>query len=189
MDKYLIGVDIGTTGSKTGIFDRKGNMIIKVFEESQLYYPKPGYVEQRMEEIYDSVVNTIKRAVKESGINPQEVAAIGLDGQMAGICAIDENWNPVTHYDSWLDVRCKDYVNYMEKKCGDLILEKTGAPPMVAGGAKMLWWKEEKPEVFERICKFIQPTVYVAGKMADLRGEDAFIDYTYLHFMGFSDNP
>ena len=188
MKEYLIGVDVSTTGTKTGIFDRKGNAIVKIFQESRLYYPKPGYVEQNLEEIYNSVINTIKKAVKESNVNPQKIAGIGLDGQMAGICAIDKNWNPVTHYDSWLDVRCKEYVNLMEKKCGNLILKKTGAPPMVAGGAKILWWKEKKPEIFEKIDKFIQPTVYVAGKMANLKGEDAFIDYTYLHFMGFSDN-
>jgi xylulokinase len=51
--------------------------------------------------------------LKRSKIDLKEVASLAFSGQMAGILAIDKNWNPVIRYDSWLDIRCKDYVNHL----------------------------------------------------------------------------
>ena len=185
--KYLIGIDIGTTGTKTALFDTEGNLLAEAYEESKLHYPKPGWVEQDPMDFYRSTCNTVSEVVKKSGISPEDVAAICLDGQMAGILAIDENWNPVTHYDSWLDTRCKKYVDYIKNSHEDKVLALSGLPSTVAHCAKILWWKNEEPKVFNSISKFIQPAVFVAGKLAGLKGKDAFIDYTYLHFTGLYD--
>lgn len=184
---YLIGIDIGTAGTKTAIFDAEGNLIADSFEESKLYYPKPGWVEQDPEDFYGSTVSTIRRAIKKSKVDPGNVAAIAIGGQMAGICAIDEDWIPVTRYDSWLDTRCKPYVDYLREKHENLLLETVGAPPSIAHGPKILWWKNERPRIFHKIRKFIMPAAYVAGRLAGLDGDDAFEDHTYLHFSGFSD--
>jgi len=184
---YLIGVDIGTTGTKTAIFDIEGRMVADAYEESRIYYPKPGWVEQNQDDFYRSAINTIKEAVVKSSVNPKDVAAIAFDGQMSGIGGIDKKWNPVIRYDSWLDTRCEPYIKFMRERAGDLILEKTGCAPTYAHGPKILWWKKEHKEIFDRIYKFIVPACYVAGKMVGLRGEEDFIDYTYIHFSGFSD--
>ncbi|MFQ6065750.1 MAG: FGGY-family carbohydrate kinase [bacterium] len=184
---YLIGVDIGTAGTKAAIFDTEGRLVADAYEESMLRYPRPGWVEQDQEDFYRSAVNTIKEAVAKSSINPKDVAAIAFDSQMSGIGGIDREWNPVIRYDSWLDTRCEPYIEFMRKKAGNLVLEKTGCAPTYAHGPKILWWKEEHKEIFKRIYKFIVPACYVAGKMTGLRGDEAFIDYTYIHFSGFSD--
>lgn len=185
--KYLIGVDIGTTGTKAALFDTEGNLIADAYRESVLYYPKPGWVEQNPEEFYTSTCDTIREVITKAGINKGEVAAISLDGQMAGIIGIDDNWNAVTHYDSWLDSRCKKYVEHIKNNFENKVLKISGLPSTVAHSAKILWWKNEKPEVFKNISKFIQPAAYVAGKFVGLSGKDAFIDYTYLHFSGLYD--
>lgn len=185
--KYLIGIDIGTTGTKAAIFDTEGNMLAESYEESKLYYPKPGWVEQDPGDFYTSACNTIKEVIIKSGVNAKDISAISLDGQMAGVLGIDENWKPVTHYDSWLDTRCGKYVEYIKDNFGDKVLKLSGLPPTVAHCAKILWWKNEEPEVYKTISKFIQPAGYAAGKLAGLKGKDAFIDYTYLHFTGLSD--
>lgn len=125
--------------------------------------------------------------VNKSGINPKNVAALSVDGQMAGVLGIDENWNPVTHYDSWLDSRCKSYVDYIRTKQEDKVLKLAGLPSTIAHCPKILWWKHEEPDLFKKIVKFIQPAAYVAGKLAGLSGDDAYIDYTYLHFSGLYD--
>jgi xylulokinase len=75
----------------------------------------------------------------------------------------------------------------MDENYGDLITRLTGCPPTCDHGPKILWWKEEKPEVYQRIVKFVTPAGYVAGKMAGLSAEDAFMDYTFIHFSGLSD--
>lgn len=185
--KYLIGVDIGTTGTKIALFNTEGEMIAEAYEESKLYYPKPGWVEQDPEDFYKSTCNTVREVISKSKVNPSDIAAISLDGQMAGILGIDEQWNPVTHYDSWLDGRCKKYVEYIKNNFEEKVMKLSGLPSTIAHCAKILWWMNEKPEVFKNISKFIQPAAYVAGKLAGLRAKDAFIDYTYLHFTGLYD--
>ena len=183
---YLIGVDIGTNGTKSAIFDNSGNLISEAFEESKLYYPELNAVEQDPDEIYISVINTINECVQKSDIDVRNVEGIAIDGQMAGICSIDKNWSAVTPYDSWLDTRCAPYVEELKKE-GSKIISITGGPPSFTHGPKMLWWKNEKPEVFKKISKFIMPSAYVTGKLAGLKASEAFIDYTYIHFSCFAD--
>ncbi len=183
---YLIGVDLGTMGTKAAIFDTDGSLVAEAYEESKLYYPKPGWVEQDPDEIYGSALRTIQACVEQSKINPIQVAGIAFDGQMAGIGTVDVNWDTPTVYDSWLDTRCRDYITRMKEHQQRIIL-LTGGPPTISHGAKILWWKHEQPEVWRRIAKFVVPGGYVAGRMAGLRGDEAFIDRTYLHFSCFSD--
>jgi xylulokinase len=115
------------------------------------------------------------------------VAALALDGQMAGVCSVDVGWGTPTVYDSWLDTRCAPYIEVM-KEHEAAIIAHTGGPVGFAHGPKILWWKHERPEVFSRIARFVQPAGYVAGMMAGLKAEQAFMDYTFIHFSGFSDS-
>ena len=183
---YLVGVDLGTTGTKTAIFDTDGILVAEAYEESKLYYPKPGWVEQDPDEIHGSAIRTIRECVKKSEINPSQIAGIAFDGQMAGIGAVDAEWGTPTVYDSWLDTRCRDYIARM-KEHQHRIIALTGGPPTISHGAKILWWMHEQPDVWQQIAKFVVPGGYVAGRMAGLKGDEAFIDNTYLHFTCFSD--
>jgi xylulokinase len=183
---YLVGIDIGTSGTKTAVFDDQGNLAAGSFEESKLYYPEPGAVEQDSDEIYLSVTNTIRQCIEKSRIDPLKIAAISIDGQMAGICTIDKDWNAVTPYDSWLDTRCSDYIKILKKEEKEIIIT-SGGPPTFSHGAKMMWWQNENPDIFKKIAAFVMPGAYVAGKMAGLKAEEAFIDNTYIHFSCFSD--
>jgi len=183
---YLIGVDLGTMGTKAAIFDTEGNLVSLAFEESKLFYPKPGWVEQDPDDIYFSSLRTIKDCLERSGVEPGQVAALAFDGQMAGIGTIDTQWQTPTVYDSWLDTRCAPYIDRMSEH-QDLIIENSGGPPTYCHGPKIMWWRDEEPEVFSRIHKFVVPGGYTAGRMAGLEGDDAFIDYTYLHFSCLSD--
>jgi len=185
--QYFIGVDIGTAGTKATIVDEEGRQLATAYEESKLYYPRVGWVEQKPEDFYSSTVNTVREIIKKSGVDPGDVAAIAFSGQMAGILGIDKDWNPVIPYDSWLDIRCKDYIDMLSEKYADLLISVTGVPPTVDHLPKMLWWKNERPEVFEKIYKFTVPSIYVAGKIAGLKGDDAFYDYTYVTFTGLFD--
>ncbi len=185
--QYFIGVDIGTAGTKATVVDEEGRQLATAYEESKLYYPRVGWVEQKPEDFYSSTVNTVREIVKKSGVNPKDVAAIAFSGQMAGILAIDKNWNPVTPYDSWLDIRCKNYIDMLFEKYADLLIKVTGAPPTVDHLPKMLWWKNERPQIFEKTYKFTVPSVYVAGRISGLKGDDAFYDYTYVTFTGLFD--
>lgn len=185
--KYLIGVDLGTSGTKAALYQIDGKLISDASVEVPLYYPKPGTVEQENDDFYTSAARTVKMCIQSSGIDPKAIAAIAFDSQMAGVGLVDEDFKPVSRFDSWLDMRCQPFIEWMDKEAGDRITQLTGCPPTCDHGPKMLWWKHEHPEIYKRIAKFVMPGTYVAGRLANLKADQAFIDHTYIHFSGFSD--
>jgi xylulokinase len=185
--KYLMGVDLGTSSTKSALYTTDGVLVADSTLEVPIYYPKPGVVEQENDDFYRTAAQTARECLAKSGVDARDVAAVAFDSQMAGIGTVDEEFNPATRFDSWLDMRCQPYIEYLNKEHGDLVTQLTGCPPTCNHGSKHLWWKEEQPQAYQRIAKFVTPAGYVAGKMAGLRGKDAFMDYTFIHFSGVSD--
>lgn len=186
-DQYLIGVDLGTSATKAALYRPDGTLVAESSVEVPLYHPKPGVVEQKNDDFYRTAAETVSECIASSGIDSRDVAAIAFDSQMAGIGSVDESFTPATRFDSWLDMRCQPYIDWMDEHHGDRVTRLTGCPPTCDGGAKILWWKEERPEQYAGIAKFVTPAGYVAGTMAGLDGDDAFIDYTFLHFTALVD--
>jgi xylulokinase len=184
---YLIGVDLGTQGTKTTLCREDCAVAAEAFEESRLLSPEPGAVEQDPEEMLASILNTIKEVLQKSGIKPADVACVGVDGQMAGTMGVDKTGMASTPYDSWLDVRCGKYRDEILAFGEERLIEITGAPFSYAHGPKVLWLKGERPEAYAKTHKFVPPAAYCVMRMCGLSGEEAFIDHTYLHFTGFAD--
>jgi xylulokinase len=185
--KTLIGVDIGTQGVKVVLFSAGGRRLATDCRPSQLHRPAPGVVEEDPEFQAGNVCDGIRACIRRAGIGADTVAAVGMDGQMAGVIGVGADGMAVTPYDSWLDTRCAPYIKAMRKKAGDEIIGKTGGPPSFNHGPKKLWWMHERPGVYRRIRAFVQPGGYAAMRLCGLKGEQAFIDWTYLHFSGFAD--
>lgn len=183
----LLGVDLGTMGTKAGVFDLHGTMVAEAYIESTLLYPRPGWVEQRQEDIYEDAMTAIRRCVRASGTDPARIAAIAFVGQMAGIGTIDAEWRPVVNFDSWLDLRCGRDVEAIDRLHGDAVTTIDGCPPMANHAPRILRLMREEPRKFERVAAFVVPSTYVAGRMAGLSAGDAFIDHTFLHFSGVAD--
>ncbi len=185
---FFIGVDIGTQGTRAAVYDLAGTLVAEAAEASILLHPAPGATEEDPERQYASVCRTIRSCIDRAALSPGSIAAVAIDGQMAGVIGTGADGIAVTPYDSWLDTRCASQVALMEKVLGDAILEKTGNVPSFNHGPKILWWKAERPAVWGRIAAFVQPGGYAAMRLCGLEGSDAFIDDTYLHFSGFADN-
>jgi xylulokinase len=185
--KYLIGVDLGTSSTKASLFQLDGKLVSQAAREVPLYYPKPGIVEQENEDFYRSAAECVRECIQSSGVDSKEIAGLAFDSQMAGVGSIDEDFKPATRFDSWLDMRCKPYIEDLEKNHSELITRLTGCAPTCDHGPKMLWWKGERPEDYKRIAKFLMPSAYVAGRLAGHTSDDAYMDYTFLHFSGFVD--
>jgi xylulokinase len=167
----LVGIDIGTQGVKGAVFSKDGCCLAEAYVESKLYRPSAGIVEEDPEFQVASVCRVIKRCVKNAGIRSDSVAAIGIDGQTAGIIGIGKDGRNATPYDSWLDTRCAPYIGIMQKRAGERVLAKTG-----------------NEKTFKAIKSFVQPAGYAAMRLCGLGCKQAFIDTTYLHFSGFADN-
>ncbi len=185
---YLLGIDIGTQGTKTLLYDLSGNAIASDFEPSELLYPAEGAVEQRADDIYGSVIRTVKHVMEQSGVDPNAVAAMGMDGQMASIMGIDKDFNAVTPLDNWLDTRCEPYIKVMKETAEEELIRTTGCPVTYAHGPKILRWKTDFPDVYRKIDKFVEPVTYVVGRICGLKSDKAYLDYTNIHFSGFADN-
>lgn len=185
--KFLIGVDLGTSGTKAALYQIDGKKIAEASREVPIYYPSPGAVEQDNRDFYETAAVAVRSCIEQSGTDPREVAAIAFDSQMAGVGLVDENFEPTSRFDSWLDMRCESYIQHIDREYGERVTQLTGCPPTCDHGPKMLWWKHERPDVYRRTAKFVMPSAYVVGQMAGLKADQAFIDYTYIHFSGFAD--
>lgn len=185
--QYLVGIDLGTSSTKAALYRINGELIAEASAEVPLYYPKPGTVEQDSFDFYTSAAKTVKACIDRSGVDPRKIAGVAFDSQMAGVGLVDESFQPVALFDSWLDMRCQPYIDLIDQTCGELVTRLTGCPPTCDHGPKMLWWKNEQQDIYNRTAKFVMPGTYVAGQMAGLKADQAFIDYTYIHFSGFAD--
>lgn len=180
---YIIGIDLGTTSAKCVIYDNEGNVAAEASKEMEIAYPGAGMAEQNAEDFYTYSCGLIRKCLSDSGIDKAAVAAVGIDSQMGGILPIDRNYSPATYYDTPLDSRSGEENTWMHAEYGDLIIEKNGS--MSTFGNKILYWKKQ-PE-WNTIHKFIQPSGYVAGKLAGLSADEAFMDETFICFSGFAD--
>ena len=188
MKPLFLGIDIGTGGTKTVLSDLDGNIVTESFYESALYRPDRDTVYEEPEEIFRSVLNGIMTCLERAGAAKEQIAAIGIDAQMAGVMGIDNDFEAVTPLDSWLDTRCAPYTEQIRLRAGDDAILSSGGQIIHSHASKILWWKEEQPDAYRKIRKFVQPNAYVAGKLCGLCADDAFMDYTFLHFNCFSDN-
>jgi xylulokinase len=186
-EKTIIGVDIGTQGTKVALFSESGKCLATAFRKSKLSQSGDGKVEEDPEFQVDTVCQAIKSCMALN--DPRAVAAIALSGQMAGILGVNRDGRAVTPYDSWLDTRCAPYIARMNQSAGGEIVVKTGGPVSFNHGPKILWWMGQRREIFRSIKAFVQPAGYAAMRLCGLVAKEAFIDKTYLHFSGFADNP
>jgi xylulokinase len=184
----VIGVDIGTQGTRAAVFGLGGELLAEASEPSVLVRPAPGAVEEDPERQYASVCRSVRACLEKGSIDAGRVAAIAIDGQMAGVIGIGADGRAVTPYDSWLDTRCAEQIALMRETAGDRVLALTGNEPSYNHGPKILWWKSRRPEAWKRIVSFVQPGGYAAMRLCGSGGSQAFIDDSYLHFSGFADN-
>lgn len=187
-DALFIGIDIGTQGTKAVLCHTDGSIADEAFCPSLLCRPDSETVYEEPENIFSSVITVISELTARAGEEAESIRAIGIDSQMAGIMGIDRDFNVSIPLDSWLDSRCADFTELLKKEAGDEALKYSGGQYIHAHAPKILWWKHKEPQAYENTFKFIEPNCYAAGKLCGLSADDAFIDYTFLHFNVFSDN-
>ena len=173
---YFIGIDLGTNGIKAGVIDNSGSVICSDYRETKLISKRPGMMEQDPDEFIENTLKIIKEVTVKSSIEKEKIKAISIDGQMGGIIGIDSAYRSITGYDMGLDTRSEKYNEFLHSHYNDFLRLKTCGSPINL--PKILWWKNENPQVYKRIKKFVTLNSYVAGNICSLNSSDAFIDYT-----------
>ncbi|MFN2485317.1 MAG: FGGY family carbohydrate kinase, partial [Acidimicrobiia bacterium] len=107
----FVGCDLGTMGTKAGVVSLDGRILGQSFEEVPVYTPRPGEVEQSLDEIEGSAHRTIRAALAAAD-SDVKIGGVAFSGQMSGVGSIDSRFAPATHFDSWLDSRCAPYIQY-----------------------------------------------------------------------------
>jgi xylulokinase len=160
---YILGVDCGTSGTKTVLFKEDGTVVSSVTVEYPMYQPKNGYAEQDPKDWSDAMLTTIKAVLDESGVKGDEVAGIGISGQMHGLVMLDKDNNVLRRSIIWCDQRTAAEVDEMNEKLGREKLISITANPALTGwtAAKILWVRNNEPEIYEKCRHILLPKDYL----------------------------
>lgn len=160
---YVIGVDCGTSGTKTVLFDESGKVIASKTIEYPMYQPKNGYAEQDPADWSNAMINTIKAVMSQSGVSKDDVKGVGISGQMHGLVMLDKDGNVLRKSIIWCDQRTANEVEEMNQKLGEKKLIEITANPALTGwtAAKILWVKNNEPEIYEKCAHILLPKDYL----------------------------
>ena len=163
---FFIGVDLGTSAVKLLLMDENGKIHKIVSKEYPLYFPQPGWSEQKPEDWFAQSMEGIKELTAEC--DKTQVQGISFGGQMHGLVALDENDGVIRPAILWNDGRTGKQVEYLNNVIGKEKLSKYTANIAFAGftAPKILWMKDNEPENFTRICKIMLPKDYLAYKLS-----------------------
>ena len=174
---YLLGTDIGTSGTKTILTDLKGNVLAQDLQETDILTPHPLWAEQWPDVWLNAAKTSIKNAVAKSGVKAEDIKAIAISGLYGGSgIPLDVGGEPVRPCMIWMDRRAQKESEWALETIGEqrlLEITHNGADPYY-GYTKMLWMKRNEPENWAKTKLFLPPNDYV---IYQLTGE-VVIDYS-----------
>ncbi len=167
-----IGVDLGTSAVKLLLMDSQGEIRNIVSKEYPLYFPNPGWSEQKPEDWYAQTIAGIKELLKD--FDKSQVAGISFGGQMHGLVILDENDEVIRPAILWNDGRTYEECDYLNNVIGKEKLSEYTANISFTGftAPKILWVKNKEPENFARIHKIMLPKDYIAYKLTGVHCTD-----------------
>ncbi len=160
---YLIGIDLGTSATKTVLFDEDGNVVASASKEYPMYQPQNGWAEQKPEDWKEAALETIAAVVRQSGVNKEDIKGLGISGQMHGLVMLDENNEVIRPSIIWCDQRTAAECEEITKKVGKERLIEITANPALTGftASKILWVRNHEPENYARCRHILLPKDYV----------------------------
>lgn len=167
-----IGIDLGTSAVKLLLMDADGTVKNIVSREYPLYFPKPGWSEQKPEDWYQETMAGLKELLQ--GSDTKQVAGISFGGQMHGLVILDEKDEVIRPAILWNDGRTTEECDYLNQVIGKEKLSEYTANISFTGftAPKILWVKKNEPEHFARIKKIMLPKDYIAYKLTGMHCTD-----------------
>lgn len=153
----LMGIDIGTTGCRSIIFDEEGKILSQAYKEYPEIYPQPGWVEMDPNIIWDAIKYVIKKSVADNSQCKDEVEALCASVLGVAVTPLNKKGEPLYNSLTAVDGRSSKQSEVLEEKLGkELIYEKTGEVNSPAWSiSKMMWIKDNEPEIFKNTWKFV----------------------------------
>jgi len=174
MKRYLLGIDVGTTGTKTLLFSAEGQLLGHAYRGYKMYNPQVGYSEQNAEDWWDAVCQTVREVCADPEIG-KSVVAISLSLQGGTMVAVDKDVKPVRPAMVWNDGRGAAQMEAYLREVGEAetMYQKTGwrlGKAMLA--IEIRWMKENEPELFEKTAMFLSVPDYISMKMTGIPAVD-----------------
>ena len=183
MAKLLMGIDIGTSACKVAVFDTNGEVLAQANKPYKVYYPNPGWAEQDAGEWWEAIVDGIRDCLSQNGISAEDIAGIGVDGQSWSAIPVDKDGRVLDRTPIWMDTRARDICEKVKEKVGEDEIFKIAGNDFLPSYStpKLLWFKQEKPEVYKNTYKFLQSNSYIVYKLTGKLSQDLSQGYG-LHF-------
>ena len=162
MKEYLLGIDIGTSSCKVAVFDRAGKVMASATATYPVFYPHPGWAEQKPQDWWDGVCRALTELWSRSPVAPSDIAAVGVDGQSWSAVAIDAAGQVLCPTPIWMDTRAGALCERVSREMGDDIFALCGNPltPTYTTG-KVLLMGEQTPELLSKTAYILQSNGYI----------------------------
>lgn len=165
--KFVIGIDLGTSATKTVLFDETGSRIASAAKEYPLSQPQNGWAEQDPQDWVTAAAETLRAVLEKSRVSAQDVAAIGISGQMHGLVMLDEAGAVLRPAILWCDQRTDRECAEITERVGAKRLIDITANPALTGftASKIMWVKKHEPQLYSRCRHILLPKDYLRYKL------------------------
>ena len=165
-DSLIVAHDVGTGGSKAALTTLKGEIIESRFCPYETSYPKENWAEQNPEDWWKAITTTTCEVIESSGVDPKRIAGVIFAGQMIGVLPVDRAGVPLREAIIWLDGRAGEQAQRIIRRLTKTLLLA------VAGGLptgkdvipKLMWLRENEPDVYRQTYKFLDVTGYLVHR-------------------------
>lgn len=167
MKTYILAFDIGTSGTKAVLFDTDGTLSDSETVGYDTYYPAPDCAEQDAKDWYAAVTKSSKALIERTSIKASQIEAISFSAQMMGALALDVHGEPLRRSLIWADNRSEAQAKRLGEKIGrDSFYKIAGARPSASyTGSKIMWLKENEPEIYEKTSVIMQAKDYIIYRL------------------------
>ncbi len=172
----LLGIDLGTTGVKAALFAAEdGHVLASAFFEYPLMHPQPGWAEQNPADWWDATVKAIRACLagaRQHNVWPRDVRGVGLSGQMHGVVLLDEHDEALRPCIIWADQRSDAQCRWITERVGAARLIELVSNPALTGfsAPKLLWVRDNEPEIFARVKTVLLPKDYIRYRLTGVKG-------------------
>lgn len=172
--RLLMGIDIGTSGTKTALYDEFGTRLAVHTAEYPLYQPQNGWAEQEPEDWWQATLSGIGAVLSESHCDPADIVGIGLSGQMHGLVMLDEHGMVLRRSIIWCDGRTSEECEDITRLVGaERLMEITKSPALTGFTAsKILWVRKHEPDIYQKCRHILLPKDYIRYRLTGIFATD-----------------